>query len=67
MLTIVGCEKDPSNGISRKGRLDMIAMEKAITPGTKAVVMTHASNLTGNCQDLAQVGEWCRRAGALLL
>ena len=67
VLTIVGCEKDPSNGISRKGRLDMIAMEKAITPGTKAVVMTHASNLTGNCQDLAQVGEWCRRAGALFI
>ena len=42
VLTIVGCEKDSSNGTSRKGRLDMIAMEKAITPGTKAVVMTHA-------------------------
>lgn len=67
VLTIVGCEKDSSNGTSRKGRLDMIAMEKAITPGTKAVVMTHASNLTGNCQDLAQVGEWCRRAGALFI
>lgn len=69
VLNIVGCEEEAasSDGVSGKGRLDMKAMEEAITPGTKAVVMTHASNLTGNRQDLAQVGEWCRRAGALFI
>ena len=29
--------------------------------------MTHASNLTGNCQNLAMVGAWCRQAGALFI
>lgn len=68
-LVIAGCEEEEGfpQGISSRGRLDMKAVKAAITPGTKAVVMTHASNLTGNRQDLAQVGEWCRRAGALFI
>jgi len=49
------------------GRLDLEALKEAITPGTRAVVMTHASNLTGNCQNLAMVGAWCRQAGALFI
>lgn len=75
-LIVVGCEREKgdsreNNNIERTaqtaGRLDLEALKEAITPGTRAVVMTHASNLTGNCQNLAMVGAWCRQAGALFI
>lgn len=53
--------------IRRQGRLDMDAMRRAIRPGVKAVIVTHASNLTGNLQDIRRIGGWCREAGALLV
>ncbi|WP_455649211.1 aminotransferase class V-fold PLP-dependent enzyme [Enterocloster citroniae] len=61
-LVIVGGtdEKD-------RGCLDYGAMEAAIRPGTKAVVCTHASNLTGNLVDIRRIGGWCRKAGALFI
>ncbi len=61
-LVIVGCtdEKD-------RGCLDYGAMEAAIRPGTKAVVCTLASNLTGNLVDIRRIGGWCRKAGALFI
>lgn len=42
--------------VRRLGKLDYKALKAAITPGTRAVVMTHASNLTGNRTDLKKVG-----------
>ena len=33
----------------------------------KAVVCTHASNLTGNRVDIRQIGQWCRQAGAVFI
>lgn len=51
----------------RRGVLDYEAMKAAITPGTKAVVCTHASNLTGNRLDIGRIGRWCREAGALFI
>lgn len=74
-LIVVGCEREredsrennPGRTAETAGRLDFEALKEAITPGTRAVVMTHASNLTGNCQDLAMVGAWCRQAGALFI
>ena len=75
-LIVVGCEREKgdsreNNNIERTaqtaGRLDLEALKEAITPGTRAVVMTHDSNLTGNCQNLAMVGAWCRQAGALFI
>ena len=73
-LVIVGCEKAEENAdeeekkrVKRLGKLDYRALQAAITPGTRAVVMTHASNLTGNCTDLAKIGEWCKKAGALFI
>ncbi len=69
-LVITGCvgEQEPEDSpVRRRGRLDEAALETAITPGTKAVVVTHASNLTGNVTDIGRVGRWCRRAGALLI
>ncbi|PNV63528.1 cysteine desulfurase [Clostridium sp. chh4-2] len=51
----------------RLGRIDLSELETQIRPETKAVVCTHASNLTGNMIDIAQVGEICRRHGVLLV
>ena len=43
-----------------KGNVDPGQFEEAIRPDTKAIVCTHASNLTGNIQDLTAIGEICR-------
>ena len=73
-LVIVGCEKaeenadeEEKNRVKRLGKLDYRALQAAITPGTRAVVMPHASNLPGNCTDLVKIGEWCKKAGALFI
>lgn len=68
-LEIVGCEAEPGRGDApfRRGRLDYGALERAIRPGTRAVICTHASNLTGNLTDIRRVGAMCRRAGAVFI
>lgn len=43
------------------------AFEKAILPETKAIVCTHASNLTGNRLDLYQIGQICEKHGLLFI
>lgn len=50
-----------------KGRLDYDRLEELYHPNTKAVVITHASNLTGNVTDLEKVGEFTRRHGIQLI
>lgn len=54
-------------GADEKGRLDYDRMEELYQPNTKAVVITHASNLTGNVTDLERVGEFAQRHGLLLV
>ncbi|MCL2380629.1 MAG: aminotransferase class V-fold PLP-dependent enzyme [Treponema sp.] len=49
------------------GRLDLSDMESKITGQTKLVVMSHASNVSGVILPVREVGEICRRQGALLL
>ena len=51
----------------RKGRLDYEAFERLLRPETKAVVCTHASNLTGNLVDIDRVGAFCHRHGLLFI
>ena len=41
----------------RQGNLDYGDFERLIRPETKAIVCTHASNLTGNAVDIGRVGE----------
>ncbi|MCR4589839.1 MAG: aminotransferase class V-fold PLP-dependent enzyme [Lachnospiraceae bacterium] len=41
----------------KKGRIDYGDFERLIGPGTKAIVCTHASNLTGNVPDIRRIGE----------
>ncbi|MDO4977489.1 MAG: aminotransferase class V-fold PLP-dependent enzyme [Eubacteriales bacterium] len=58
-LTIVGCDE--------KGYPLYEEMEKAIRPNTKAMVVTHASNLTGNVVDIERVGAICEKHKILFL
>jgi cysteine desulfurase/selenocysteine lyase len=51
----------------KKGRLDPERVIDAISGITGAVVMTHASNVTGIVNDIKAVGEACRKRGALLI
>lgn len=51
----------------RQGRLDYDALARLVRRGTKLVVCTHASNLTGNVTDVARVAEIAHANGALLV
>ena len=52
----------------RQGRLDWDALPFLLRrEETKAVVCTHASNLTGDAVDLRRVGKFCRTHGLLLV
>lgn len=51
----------------RQGRVDYADFERLVRPGTKAVVCTHASNLTGNVLDLKRIGQIAHSRGALLV
>lgn len=58
-LTILDCDE--------KGNISYEDMEAAVKENTKAVVCTHASNLTGNMIDLERVGAITRKKGILLV
>ena len=51
----------------RQGRLCWEALPGLFRPGTKAVVCTHGSNLTGNVVDIARMGQAAHAHGALLV
>jgi cysteine desulfurase family protein len=50
-----------------KGCIDVCKIEKAIRPETKAVVVTHASNVTGNVMDIKKIGEICEAHDLLFI
>lgn len=50
-----------------RGRLRTDLLERFLKPETKAVVCTHASNLTGNANDLKQIGDFCNAHGLLFV
>ncbi len=50
-----------------RGRVAFSDLEAALTPGTKMLVMTHASNLTGNVNDIEKFGEAAHEKGALFV
>ena len=58
-LSFVGCD-----GL---GRPRYEEFESLITPATKALVCTHASNLTGNAVDLERVGRIAKERGLLFI
>ena len=50
-----------------KGRLSMERLEQELKQGTKALFCTHASNVTGNVNDLKTIGKMCRDRGILFV
>ena len=50
-----------------KGRISFDALEQAVQKETRAIVIQHASNVTGNVNDLERVGEICRRKQVALI
>lgn len=57
LCTILPCD--------RKGRVEASAFSNAMVDNTKAVICTHASNVTGNAQDLAKIGAAAHKNKAL--
>ncbi len=51
----------------RKGCIRYADLEQLFQPNTRAVVCTHASNLTGDLLDIAHIGEMAHAHGALLI
>jgi selenocysteine lyase/cysteine desulfurase len=51
----------------RLGNISYEAMEAAIKQETKAIVCTHASNVTGNVLDISRIGGIAKEHGVLLL
>ncbi|WP_213951029.1 aminotransferase class V-fold PLP-dependent enzyme [Tepidanaerobacter syntrophicus] len=58
-LTIIPADK--------KGRINVCKIEAAVRPETKAVVLTHASNVTGNVIDIETVSKICSKHGILFI
>ena len=58
-LTILNCDE--------KGNLSYEEMENAVRENTKAIVCTHASNLTGNMINLKRVGQIALKKHILLM
>lgn len=54
-------------GCDANGVLDYDELEQLVTPGTRAVVVTHASNVTCNGVDIARVAVMAHAAGALVI
>ena len=52
---------------SDRGYLDPDAVRKALTPETRLVALTHASNVLGTVQPIAVIAAIVREAGALFL
>lgn len=58
-LTIIPADK--------KGRIRYDLLESSVKSNTSAVVLTHASNLSGNVTDLAFVSNFAKKHGLLLI
>jgi cysteine desulfurase family protein len=49
------------------GTIDPVKVAEVLTPKTKLVAITHASNVLGTVQPIAEIGHLVRRSGTLLL
>ena len=54
-------------GINPDYSLDLAALEKALTPATKLVAVTHASNVLGVVTPVQEIARICHDHGAMLL
>ena len=53
--------------IGKKGRIDCSKIEEAISSKTKAVILTHGSNVLGNITDIKAVGDICKRHNIIFI
>ncbi len=53
--------------LTSRGYIEEHHIEAAIKENTKAVVLTHASNVTGNVNDIQRIGELCNRNKLLFI
>ena len=51
----------------RRGCVDYDALPGLLRPNTRAIVCTHASNLTGNALDIRRIGAFAREHGLLFI
>lgn len=58
-ISVVSCARD--------GTLDLAAMRRAIEPGTRLVVVNHASNVVGTILPIAEIAQIAHDAGAMVL
>ena len=49
------------------GLVDPMVLREACVPGTRLVIMTHCSNVTGTLQTIEDIGPWCREQGVLFM
>ena len=54
-------------GVDERGRLQYDDWDKLVQPNTKALVVTGASNVTGNGTNLAKAAGFAHRHGLLLI
>lgn len=54
-------------GVSENGVLNFDEIPSLIKANTKAIVLTHASNVTGNITDLKKYGDFCRENNLLFV
>jgi cysteine desulfurase family protein len=52
---------------NEKGCIDTHWLELSIKANTKAIVITHASNVTGNVNDIHRIGEFCEKHKLLFI
>jgi cysteine desulfurase family protein len=53
--------------LTEKGTIDISMLEMAIKENTRAIVITHASNVTGNGNNINRIGEICDRNKVLFI
>ena len=58
-LSILPCDE--------RGYVRMELLGEFLRPNTRAVVCTHASNVTGNVMDVRRAGRFCRERGLLFI
>lgn len=67
-------EEAPADAISftripcdREGNLQLEYLPKLVQPRTKAIIMTHASNVCGTLLPIDKVGEFCQQRGIFFI
>lgn len=65
MLEGMGCYKATYLGVDNEGFVNIEELEKAMTDKTLLVAVQHANQEIGTIQDIAKIGEMCRKRGIM--